>query len=352
MTRVCVLLRSLAPGGAEKQALLLVQALAGEHAAQLVVLSVEPRAPRHLAFLAEHGLRTTFLPANAAHKALALRRHLRRERIEALFCFLPSDTVLGALVARSAGVPRVYGGLRNARLARRKELALRFVHNHVSHATISNSHAAAEHFAARGFDRAKMLVIPNGIALRPPLPERPASPTVTVLTACRFVAEKDVRTALQAVRLAADACRNECGLRYVLAGSGPLEGEILRWAEELGLASALELQRDPADVLALFEQADVYLSTSRFEGLSNSILEAMNAGLPIVATDVGDNARLVQPERNGFLAPVGDPATLSEHLSKLVRSRAARLRHGAASRAILEEGYSFEAFRSAYARLL
>jgi len=350
--RVAVLLRSLAPGGAEKQALLLALALRDEHDVRLVVLSDQPRSPRHLAFLEEHGIEPTFLPAGWLRKPFALGRLLRRDRTEVLFGFLPSDTVVAALVGRLARVQRVYGGLRNSRMKAHKAWALRFVHNLLLDATISNSWSAVEHFAARGFLRRKLLVVPNGIFVLPPPAERRPSGTVRVLTVGRFVEEKDLRTALLALGLARDACGRSPRLRLSLAGSGPLEPRIRAWIAELDLAGSVDLVVDPPDTEALFREADVYLSTSRFEGLSNSILEAMNHGLPVVATDVGDNARLVEPGVDGALAAAGDARELARALVVLARSPELRRRYGAASHRLLEDRYSFETFKAAYAALV
>lgn len=352
MKRVCVLLRSLAHGGAEKQALLLVLALRARHAVELVVLDEQPRSARHLAFLEEHGLTATFLRGGRLAKLLALRRLLARRRVEALFCFLPSDTLVGALAGRLARVARIHGGLRNARLAPRKERVLRWVHAHLSHVTISNSHAAVEHFAARGFARARFRVIPNGIFLRPPRAPRPASGRVTVLWLGRLVPEKDPRAALEALRRARAAAPAGLDLRLCLAGFGPLAEALQGWIAELGLAGAVELVLDPAQPEALLERADLFLSTSHFEGLSNAILEAMNASLPVVATDVGDNARLVQEGVSGYLAPTGDVERLAARLLELARDAERRRRFGIAAHEHLSRHYSFEAFQAAYEAIL
>lgn len=352
MERCCVLLRSLAHGGAEKQALLLVLALRASRETRLVLLEDEPRSARHVEFLERHGIEPTVLAGSTLGRLARLCRLLARERVGALFGFLPSDTALGSLAGRLAGVARVYGGLRNARLAPQKERVLRLIHNHVSHATVSNSHAAVEHFSARGFARERFRVIPNAIVPRPEPPLRPERAAVTVLTLGRFVPEKDLAGALEALRRARAALDGGPELRLLLAGHGPLEGELRAEIARLGLAHAVELVVDPRDPPALFERADVYLSTSRFEGLSNSILEAMDAGLPIVATDVGDNARLVDEGQSGHLAALDDLDTLARRLVELARDPVRRASFGRAARDHLLREHSFATFQRAYEELL
>ena len=358
---VAILIRSLANGGAEKQALLLAAALSGAggdqqgHRVILYVVSDQPRHPPHLRFLERHGLEFEFLEGGAWTRLRRLARELRERGVEALFSFLPGDTLIGGVAGRMAGVPRIFGGLRNTGLSRHKELALKLLHNHVLHATISNSRRGAAHFAARGFDASKLIVIPNGIQLRPnPADGAGGEPAggegpLAVITVARFVDKKDPRTALEAV---ARAVRAGSGLRYLMVGYGSLEESIRRWVVELGLEGVVELRIDPPDVEALFESADVYLGSSRHEGLSNSILEAMNHGLPIVATDAGDTDQLVETGRNGFLVPTGDGAGLAEGLTALASDPALRTRMGAESRRRLEAAHSLESFRAAYERLL
>ena len=98
--------------------------------------------------------------------------------------------------------------------------------------------------------------------------------------------------------------------------------------------------------------ADIYLSTSLFEGTSNSIMEAMNAGLPVVATKVGDNARLVHDGVNGFLCLPRDAPALAEKLSLLLASPDLRDRMGGESTRILADDFSADAFLRAYQSLV
>jgi glycosyltransferase involved in cell wall biosynthesis len=351
LQKVCVLLRSLAQGGAEKQALLLVHALQAAHDARLVLLDAEPRHPRHEATIERHGISVEVLPPGSLRKVLALRAYLRREQIDALFCFLPSDTVLGAIAGRLAGVARVYGGLRNARLRPWKERALRIAHRYWLDATISNSHAAARHFGARGFAAGRLIVIPNAIELGPVPSHNQGEGPVVILSACRFVPEKGLEEALEVV--AAVTRRSPArAVRFLLAGSGPLEGALRARIVELGLEGVAELVIDPPRIEDLFAEADVYLSTSHFEGLSNSLLEAMAAGLPIVATDVGDNGVLIEQGLSGHVVPLGDRSGLVAALTALVDSPERRREQGAHGRARVERDHSVAAFRSAYEHLL
>jgi glycosyltransferase involved in cell wall biosynthesis len=346
--RICIVIGSLAPGGAEKQSVLLAKALTGTHELHFVVARRTPSHTAHLRVLEQAGVEPTFLGGGPLRRLFVLAALLRSRRIEVLFSFLPGDTTLSALAGRMAGVPCMLGGIRNSALPLHKRWVLRFVHNRILTGSISNSHAGKREFTRLGFDAAKLRVVPNGIEVGRPSSGRSERDPVEILTVGRFVAQKDYRTALRSIALLRDQRTAGPRIHYSIAGVGPLESEIRAWIGELGLRADVCLQVDPEDLVALYERADVVLSTSRFEGLSNVMLEAMVHSLPIVATDVGDNRQLVQDGVNGFLAPVGDVRALAGRLGRLVDSYAERRRMGRAGRRIAEEGYGFEAFRTRY----
>ncbi|MBN2172057.1 MAG: glycosyltransferase [Candidatus Krumholzibacteriota bacterium] len=119
--------------------------------------------------------------------------------------------------------------------------------------------------------------------------------------------------------------------RFWLVGDGPLAGE---------LAGAMATAPDPGiwipgerdDAPRLLAAADLYLHTSRTEGLSNAILEAMSCGLPVVARDVGGNRELVVDGETGLLTAGGDPALLAGLVLDLLRDPARRRALGEAGR--------------------
>ena len=104
-------------------------------------------------------------------------------------------------------------------------------------------------------------------------------------------------------------------------GFGKLEQEIRRWVKEEGITDITNILINPDDISGYLSKADIYLSTSLFEGTSNSIMEGMNADLPIIATNVGDNAYLVEEGKNGHLTEKKDIDALIEERSWQVSFR-------------------------------
>lgn len=107
-------------------------------------------------------------------------------------------------------------------------------------------------------------------------------------------------------------------LRLVIVGDGPLYQTLKERVSSLGLDSKVWLPGDRQDIPELLRAMDIFVLPSLGEGISNTVLEAMATGLPIVATRVGGNPELVDDNRTGALVPVGDVAELAKVLQRLI----------------------------------
>ena len=101
----------------------------------------------------------------------------------------------------------------------------------------------------------------------------------------------------------------------------------------------------------LYRSLDVFVSSSRSEGLSLAFLEALATGLPVVATRSGGPQEVIEPDVAGVLVPIEDPAALAQGLLRVVGDRELRDRLGAAARQRVFEAFSLEAVLQQYARL-
>ncbi len=182
------------------------------------------------------------------------------------------------------------------------------------------------------FPRHKLQVIHNGVVNQNPhLPVRPVSKEVgrpvRLLMVARFSQPKDHSTLLRALSLI-----SSLNWRLDLLGTGETLEQIQELSQRLNLLDKVHFHGTSNKVNQHLIEADVFVLSTNWEGLPLSILEAMSAGLPIVATDVGGVAECVQHEHNGYLVPRQNPQALARHLATLIEQADTRQRLGAAAR--------------------
>ena len=195
--------------------------------------------------------------------------------------------------------------------------------------------------ATVGVPAARVRQIYNGVdqqRFHPPGGERPRlapagflpEDAVVVGTVGRLAEVKNQLSLLRAVhRVLREHPELVSRLRLVIVGDGPLAGRIAQAVTELGLDGLVWLPGDRHDIPQLLQSMDVFVLPSLGEGISNTVLEAMASGLPVIATRVGGNPELVRDGWNGTLVPVADDAALAGAISALVLGKDDRLAMGA-----------------------
>jgi glycosyltransferase involved in cell wall biosynthesis len=134
----------------------------------------------------------------------------------------------------------------------------------------------------------------------------------------------------------------------LIVGDGPDRAAIEREISRLGLEDRVRLAGERSDVPELLAAADVFVLSSASEGLPLSVMEAMAAGLPVVASAVGGIPELVIDGETGLLVPAGDATELTAALERVLLDRQLRRRLGAAGRARAENAFDIASFRSAH----
>jgi len=199
--------------------------------------------------------------------------------------------------------------------------------------------------AARACDPSRTVVIHNAVdvgSFGAPV-ENTGPPRI--VSVGRFAYPKDFATLLKSLTLLEADCR------ATLVGDGPGLAEVAAAVEARGLSGRVELLGARGNVPELLARSNIFVLSSRSEGFPVSILEAMAAGLPVVATDVGGVAEAVADGETGLLVPAADPEALASALERLVADVELRRRLGAAGRARALRLFDVPRYRAAHLEL-
>ncbi len=137
-------------------------------------------------------------------------------------------------------------------------------------------------------------------------------------------------------------------LRLALIGDGPLRSTCQQLLDDAGVGELAWLPGERSDIPDVMRGLDCFVLPSLAEGISNTILEAMASGLPVIATDVGGNADLVSAGETGSLVPAADPEAMAREIVRLAAAPEQACAMGAAGRACIERKFSMEAMVAAY----
>lgn len=325
--RIALITRRYPPqiGGAERVLSYLAPALAAEGAEVVVLTSrvpgsstdrPEPPAPVPVVQLGT--ARTRFVGTWLYMRNLA--RWLDRHPVDlAYVSMLKHDAFVTIGVGRRRGFPVVLRpegagatgdlawqtwGRFGRTIARRCRLA---------DAVVAISPAVRAELLAAGYDPARVYDLPNGVPVPPepwqPRPGGSDSPRASFVG--RLAPEKGLDILIAAWPL---VLAEQPRARLVLIGEGPERPALEAQIHRLGLVASVELPGSSPDPTPLLRQSDLFVLPSREEGMSLALLEAMALGLPVVATAIPGNLRLLSDPPLGHLSPPDDPPALARAL--------------------------------------
>ncbi len=295
--------------------------------------------------LAEARIPVTRLDKRARLDGSFVRRfaaHLRAREFAVVHSFALSAEFWGSVAHRLAATGQFMSSVRG-RYEWYSWLAWRAkaIASARSVCVVANSVAGAEYAIARGgVPRDKVRVVPNG--LQPDAfagPARDASRAalalaesdLAVLFVGRLVEVKNLPMLLRATAALPEPLRSRT--RLLIAGDGPEREACAALGRELRLEASVQWLGERTDVPALQAAADLCVQPSRNEGMSNAIMEAMAAGVPVICTAVGGNPELVRDGESGFLVPDDGVGQLAERMTLLLGDPDRRKAMGAAGRA-------------------
>lgn len=359
MTRPSVLqvVLTLNPGGTERLVLDLVRRL-GDRSRQSVCCLDEAglwgqELARSGTFVSALGRRPGFHPLLARGIAGAARA----VGATVLHCHQYTPFVYGALSRVARPGLRVifteHGRLSDAPPSPKRRLINPLL-AHAATRIVSVSHDLKRHMVGEGLPAARIDVVHNGIEVGPPrIPATAAAlrhelgipaDAIVVGTVARLDPVKHLQTLLEAVATVGARGRPVVAL---VVGDGPERGRLESEARSRGLSGEVHFLGHRDDARRYLQAMDIYVNSSVSEGISLTILEAMAAGLPVIATAVGGTPEIVD-DAVGRLVPGRDAAALADAIALLAIHADTRGSLGAAARSRVVERFTIESMVNRY----
>jgi glycosyltransferase involved in cell wall biosynthesis len=352
---VLFLTGSLGLGGAEKQLLVWVEMLQADLGMKVSVACFDETRLERLQALEEMGVPVTVAgrdqgTAKRLERVVSFARKNRADIVHAFNYYLATSAIIAAAVVRGTPAASFQGdgvsdmeGLDVFRRQPPFKLVKYFT---------SNSHEAMARVRPQLRSKALLQYVPNLVAA-------PAGETfetrftdgrrgTVALVVARLDDNKRVNVFLDALAAARQA---EPDINGVVVGDGPSRQNLEEQAARLGLLpGGVEFLGKLPDVWARYAAADVFVHLALSEGTPNVVLEAMTAGLPVVATAAGDVGRIVQPDHNGLLVPFDDAPAVTRCLVELARSPQLRARLGRQGRLDVQASFGAKQVRDSLER--
>ncbi len=287
---------------------------------------------------------------------------LLQNRSAVLHCFLPGAVIFGGTIAAMTFHPRKVFSRRSMNFYQSSRRFWGWLDRKITGTgryILGNSRAVVQNLIDEGQPKQRVRLIYNGIPEM--LPEervrrrwqKAADAPLRMSIVANLIPYKGHVDLLDALRLVKDQLPS--GWSITFAGTGGPAGyrqKLEGLVQEYGLAKHVLMPGSCADVASLYEQTDIALLVSHEEGFSNSILEAMACGVPMIVTDVGGNAEAVAHGRTGLVVPTRDPQALAKAILELASAPASsRAEMGRASYERFKAEFSLDRCVQDYADL-
>ncbi len=357
--KVCQVIPTLVQGGAEKQMSLLARHLDAERfESQVVVLThggpleqelENAGVPVHLV-----GKRRKLDPTSL----FRLTRKIRQLRPDVVHTWLFAGNSYGRVAAKLAGVPVIVAGERSVDPWKRGWH--HFIDRRllpVTDTIATNTFAVRDFYAQHGIAASKFTIIPNAVIpgniktlqreeFFKRLRMQPRG--IVVGAVGRLWKQKGYQDLIWAAELLRMAHED---VWLVIVGDGPDRDKLLHYRDQVRAHPAVKMVGHRADAAELMSCFDILWNGSLYEGQSNTILEAMSLGIPVVASDIPGNRDLVVHNETGLLFPLGDVETLCRQTLSLINDESRRRVMGQQAIARIQSEFSLKKMVEAYEKL-
>lgn len=354
--RIILLINSLSAGGAEKQSLYISSILNNFHDVVLIIFSAKCNNS-YYDYIKRKKLKVLFLKGNIIIKSLALLKIIKKLKTEIILSFLYNNNIVASITGLISRTPYIFGGFRGSMgYPTFKTFLLKVLYEYALDGIITNSYAGRQTLIKKGFDHKRLIVIQNAIDIRKKVTifNKKDSNLFKIISIGRFDILKDYETALKAIEYLLIISPEIINLEYRIIGYGNkiIRSQLERTINEKNLNNNVKIINNPESLDMYYSAADVFISTSIFEGFSNVIMEAMSFKLPVIATNVGDNAYLVENKKTGFILNVKNYKNIAEKLLFLFKNKNYRIKMGQKGFEKINNEYSIKSMEIKYLRLI
>ena len=360
MIRVLQIIPTLDRCGAEKQLMLLATGLPRERF-DVHVCALTRGGPLEQP-LRQAGIPVTIIGKSWKLDPLAygrLKRRIVQLQPDIVHTWIFAANAYGRWAARKAGVKHLVAGERCVDQWKQwHELAVDKYLAKGTERIVTNSSGVRDFYAQHGLPAEKFVIIPNGVEpLTPPVSKSrdqllaelglPADARL-IAAVNRLWPQKRVKDLIWAADLLKIVYPNA---HLLIVGEGPQRWRLERYRDQCEIQDCVHFLGQRDDVASLLPHCECLWLGSGYEGQSNAILEAMSAGLPVIATDIPGNRDLVVPNETGYLVPVGDRAAFARWSNVLLNDPELGRRLGAAGRQRVLTEFSVEKMVARHAAL-
>ena len=289
---------------------------------------------------------TSFRHRDAVRQAVAFMRWCRAHDIAVVHTTNLCTNIFALPAAAYAGVPVRIGNRREINPDKtRSQIMMQRAAYQFAHKIVANSRAAADRLRLERVPAGRVATVSNGIDSCAFAADRSRRPLRKIVVVANLRKEKGHDLLIDA---APEILRHYPDASFDIVGAGPELDALQARARAQGVAGVFTFAGYASDVAQRLKDADIFVLPSRSEAFPNAILEAMSAGLPIVASAAGGIVELIADGRTGLLVAPGDPHALAHSVCRLMSDRALGARLGKAACQEVQGRYTFDRMTSAF----
>ena len=349
MIKVCYIITSLGKGGAERQLYELIKGINRNKFSPLVISLTEGGYWKEK--IQALGVQTIGLRRKKNKefsRLFRLIKLLRTIKADIVHTYMFSANTYGRIAAVFSGIPIIIASERNiseiGKDKKRYEIIIDQFLSIFTHQIICNSFNCYNSIVNNySINKGKVITIHNGIDVsriskKDLTAFKNISAKKVIGTVGRLEHQKNHRHFLRMAKILIEKSEN-IYLEFLIAGKGQLLSRLKVYAQELEIEKNINFLGEVNDVSELYQNLDIFVLTSHFEGLPNVIMEAMASSLPVVAVNVGGTRELIRENITGFLCPPDNAEKLADKVNYLIKNHKEAKKMGINGRNYIENNF-------------